>query len=87
MRKLMADYANECTHSFAQLLGHLAIAVGRVGDFLAFSLCEKKFLCFSVFSHFFSPRYVRKFFSISHSFSLREKFFLAFSLCDNFFLT
>jgi len=53
----MADYANECTHSFAQLQGHylaLALAVGWAGDFLSFSLCEKKFLHFSQFSPIFS---------------------------------
>ncbi len=90
VRILTADYANECTHSFARLLGHLAlaIAVGRAGDFLAFSLCEKIFLRFSQLSPIFSrllpmrensspfltfSLYVRKSFSSS---PYVEKFFL-----------
>jgi len=51
-----------------------------MGNFLAFSLCEKNFLTFSQFSPdflpFFSPSpHVRKFFSISHSFLSKWEIF------------
>jgi len=69
VRILMAYYANECTHLFARLFSHLAlaIAVGRASNFLAFSLCEKFFLHFSQFSPFFL------------TFSLCKKILLRFS--------
>jgi len=57
---------------------------GRFSLFL--TMWEKISPFLSVFSHFFLPSpYVRKFFSISHSFSLWEKKFLAFSLSEKFF--
>jgi len=49
-------YANECTHSFARLRhSALAIAVGRTGDFLAFSRFSPILLPFSRFSPIFLP--------------------------------
>ncbi len=79
-------YTFICTTGVSFGFGDSSWPGGRFSRLL--TMWEKFSPFLSVFSTFFSPSpYVRKFFSISHSVSLRENIFLAFSLCEKFFLT